>query len=101
MMKKILILLALLIALPMSAQAQTPCDEWANMTKILVMRWQNDDAFKNRTLTEVQNELRKSMGNHPEIDKANKWLAYAHKRREDDPVRVWKDVYAQCKAVMI
>lgn len=100
-MKKLILLISILFMLPLTAQAQTPCDEWANMSKVLVVRWQKDDAFKNRTLPEVQKELQAAMGSHPEIETAQKWLTYAHQHRDEDPVQVWKDVYSQCKAVMI
>lgn len=94
-MRKLLLVLMLLIAQP--ALAATPCDEWANMTKVLVMRWQGDVNFSNKTLPQVQAELEVTMGNHPEIKTAQKWLIYAHTHREADPVQTWKEVYDQCR----
>lgn len=78
------------------ARAETPCEEWANMTKILVMRWQRDPQFVNVSLTAAQIKLGEMMGNHPEINTALKYVEFAYKHRDEDPVEVWKLAFASC-----
>lgn len=72
------------------------CDEWANMTKILVVRWQHDPNFTNIGLADVKRQLNEMMGDNPEIKTAQKWVDYAHKHKNDDPIEVWKGAYAKC-----
>ena len=76
---------------------QTPCDEWANFTKIITYRFR--DVGLPREL--VKDELKKTMGKNPEIDVANGWIDYAYDHPEKSPVEVWKDVYGMCGAVGI
>lgn len=88
---------AVLFFATFTANAATPCDEWANMTKILVMRWQGDPEFNGKTNKDVKAALDKSMGGNPEIKTAYKWVDYAYKHKDKDSVQVWKDVYSECK----
>lgn len=94
-------LIFLVLASPAPARAATGCDEWANMVKILVMRWQKDPQFVNVGLAAVKEELKRTMGGHPEIETALKWVDYAHKHKDEDPVAVWKGVYGKCGGTSI
>lgn len=77
----------------LSANAETPCDEWANFAKIITYRFRD---VGGHTVTEVQDELKKSRGNDPEIDKALGWIGYSFAHPELSPVQIWEGVYTMC-----
>lgn len=83
------------------ASAATDCDEWATMTQVLVIRWQGDPSFKDKSSSDVKKELNRTMGAHPEIKTAEKWTDYAYKHRAENPVDVWKNVKRDCSSVAI
>ena len=76
---------------------QTPCDEWANFTKIITYRFR--DVGLPREL--VKDELAKTMGKNPEIAVANGWIDYTYDNPDKSPVQIWKDVYGMCGSVGI
>lgn len=95
------IILAIGLAFSTLATAGTDCNEWATMTQVLVIRWQGDIQFKGKTAEDVKRQLTKQMEGHPELDKALKYVDLAYKRRNDNPVDVWKQTFASCNAVSI
>lgn len=88
--------LVLFLITPAPARAQTGCDEWANMSKVLVMRWQHDPQFVNVSLTAAQIKLTDMMGQHPEINTALSYVTFAYNHRDEDPVEVWKAAFTKC-----
>lgn len=93
-------LVAFLLMYPAPARAATSCDEWANMSKVLVMRWQRDPQFVNVSLTAAQIKLAEMMGNHPEIDTALSYVEFAYRHRDEDPVEVWKQAFVKCSGTI-
>lgn len=93
---------ALLILVSSStAVAATSCDEWATMVQVLVIRWQSDDQFKDKTDVDIKKEMLRSMGGHPEIDTALTYVDFAYKNRGMQYQEVWKKTYDFCAATPI
>lgn len=86
---------------PSLGMAATECNEWATMTQVLVIRWQGDESFKGKTAEDVKRELDRTMGKHPELPIAQKYVDIAYKNRANDPIKVWKQTFAQCNEVRI
>lgn len=85
---------ALLLTVSLTAQAQTPCDEWANFTKIITYRFRDTG----KTEKEVKNELIRTMGDNAEINQALGWIGYTYAHPELNPVQVWDSVYSLCSS---
>lgn len=83
---------ALLLTVSLTAQAQTPCDEWANFTKIITYRFRDTG----KTEKEVKNELIRTMGDNAEIDQALGWVGYAYANPKLNPIQIWEGVYTAC-----
>jgi len=95
------VIAAIFLTASIDVSAATTCDEWATMTQVLVIRWQNDDQFKGKTLYDVRKELVRQMGGHPEIETALEYVDYAHKNRGVNPQDIWKQTYDMCSATPI
>ena len=83
---------ALLLTVSLTAQAQTPCDEWANFTKIITYRFRDTG----KTEKEVKNELIRTMGDNAEIDQALGWVGYTYANPKLNPIQIWEGVYTAC-----
>ena len=83
---------ALLLTVSLTAQADTPCDEWANFTKIITYRFRDTG----KTEKEVKDELIRTMGKDKEIDQALGWVGYAYANPKLNPIQIWEDVYTAC-----
>jgi len=95
-MKLITALLLTIFAAPVAAAT---CDEWASMTQILVIRWQQDPQFEGKTNLDVKKELFKQMGQHPEIEDAFKYVDYAYENRKVHSQEIWQKTYNYCSAL--
>ena len=78
----------------LAANADTPCDEWANFTKIITYRFRDTG----KTEKEVKNELIRTMGENAEIDKALGWVGYTFANPKLTPVQIWEGVYLACSS---
>lgn len=94
---RILLALAILFT-STTAAAGTACDEWAKMVQILVVRWQHDPQFQGKTNVDIKNEMVRTMGKHPEIENALKWVDYAYKNKANDYQEIGKKAFALCSA---
>jgi hypothetical protein len=70
----------------------TPCDEWANFTKIITYRFR-DNGFPRLA---VKAELNRMMGGAPEIEVAQGWIDYAYDHKDMSPEEVWNGVFKEC-----
>ena len=86
---------ALLLSVSLTAQADTPCDEWANFTKIITYRFRDAGEY---SVTEVQEELKRTRGRDPEINIALGWIGYSYAHPELSPVQIWNGVYTLCSS---
>ena len=82
---------ALLLSVSLTAQA-TPCDEWANFTKIITYRFRDTG----KTEKEVKNELIRTMGDNAEIEQALGWVGYAYANHKLNAIQIWEGVYTAC-----
>lgn len=87
------LILALLLSVSLTAQAETSCDEWANFTKIITYRLRDT----NKPEKDVVYDLKSTMGKDPEIDVALKWVALSYANPNLDPIELWEKVYAVCR----
>jgi hypothetical protein len=87
------LILALLLSVSLTAQA-SPCDEWANFTKIVTYKFRDTNKPEKEVLDELKNGI---MGKDPEIDIALKWVAYSYANPNLDPVEMWEKVYDVCR----
>lgn len=95
------LLAAAILLASTTAAAGTACDEWASMVQVLVVRWQNDPQFANKTNVDIKKELLRTMGSHPEVDTAAKWVDFAYKNKGSQYQDVWKKAYDLCSAKQI
>lgn len=80
---------------------ETSCHEWATMTQVLIIRWQADPNFKAVSKDDVKGDLSKRLSSHPDFKKALGYVDIAWDRRNDDPIKVWREVYAKCNSVSL
>lgn len=83
---------ALLLLVSLTAQADTPCDEWANFAKIITYRFRDTG----KTEKEVKNELIRTMGDNAEIEQALGWVGYTYANPKLNPIQIWEGVYTAC-----
>jgi hypothetical protein len=83
---------ALLLSVSLTAHAETPCDEWANFTKIITYRFRDTG----KTEKEVKNELIRTMGDNAEIEQALGWVGYAYANPKLNAIQIWEGVYTAC-----
>lgn len=95
------LILAAIAAFFSSSAFATDCAEWATMTQILVIRWQGDPSFKDKTLTQVRTELQRKMEGHPELDKALYYVDFAYKHKSENPVHIWQQVNRECNSITL
>lgn len=89
-------LLFFIMLVPPPARAdttQTPCDEWANFTKIMAYKFR-DSGFP-RGL--VKDELKRVMSWNPDLVAGLAWVDFAYDHDKDDPVSVWELAYKECR----
>ena len=84
---------ALLLTVSLTAHAETPCDEWANFTKIITFKFRDMGEY---SVTEVQDELKRTKGKDPEVNIALGWIGYTYAHPELNPVQIWNSVYEIC-----
>ena len=84
---------ALLLSVSLTAQA-TPCDEWANFTKIITYRFRDTG----KTEKEVKTELIRTMGDNAEIDQALGWVGYTFANPNLNAIQIWEGVYTSCSS---
>jgi hypothetical protein len=70
----------------------TPCDEWANFSKIITYRFR-DNGYPRQ---QVKSELNRLMGGAPEIEVAQGWVDYSFDHPELNAEEVWKGVFKEC-----
>jgi hypothetical protein len=76
------------------ARAATPCDEWANFTKIITYKFRDSEVPKQAVI----DELARVMPDNPELLTANKWIELSYNHKELSPKGVWLRVYDECRA---
>lgn len=86
-------LLTVLLLASNVAYAETPCDEWANFSKIIAYKWR--DIY---SAEEVEKEVRKANGQDPEIELAVFWVRFVYANKALTPVDTWKEVYKLCNS---
>lgn len=85
---------SLLLTVSLTAQADTPCDEWANFAKIITYRFRDTG----KTEKEVKDELIRTMGKDKEIDYALGWVGYLYANPDLNAIKIWEGVYTACNS---
>jgi hypothetical protein len=90
-----LLFFIMLVPRPAGADTnQTPCDEWANFTKIITYKFRDYGQPREA----VKAELKRVMPGHPDLDVGLAWIDFSFDHAAYDSVKVWELAYEECRA---